>query len=236
MCGRYSSTNRELRALEREFELNDVRIVPRFNIAPTQTAPVIRQGESGSYLLEQYRWGLLPPWAKTLGEGARMINARSETVAKLPAYRAAFKARRCLVLADGFYEWIQTMKPKQPVRFILKDHEIPMLMAGLWETWHGAHAEEPLHSFTICTTTANEMVAEVHDRMPVILPPQHWHQWLNPETSSEDLQALLAPLSADQMQCYRVTPKMNNARFEDPSAIQIYDGEQREAELPLNSQ
>ncbi|MDB6137440.1 MAG: hypothetical protein JWO94_512 [Verrucomicrobiaceae bacterium] len=203
MCGRYSSTKREIRALEREFELNDVRITPRFNIAPTQTAPVIVQGETGRCCLQQYRWGLLPFWAKTIGEGARMINARSETVAKLPAYRAAFKSRRCWVVADGFYEWIQTTKPKQPMRFILNDPETPMLMAGLWETWRDPHAEEPLHSFTICTTTANELVGKVHDRMPVILPPVHWHQWLDLQSSAENLHALLVPLKADLMKCYR---------------------------------
>ncbi|MDB6120782.1 MAG: hypothetical protein JWO08_4563 [Verrucomicrobiaceae bacterium] len=236
MCGLYSSTKREIRALEREFELNDVHIIPRFNIAPTQTAPVIIQEESGRHALRDYRWGLLPFWAKNISEGARMINARSETLATMNAYRSAFKSRRCLVVADGFYEWIQTTKPKQPVRFILKDHETPMLMAGLWETWKDPNAEEPLHTFTICTTTANELVTPVHDRMPVILPPMHWHQWLDPNASSENLQALLTPLQADLMDCYQVTPRMNNAKFEDPAASMKYEAELPEAELPLNSQ
>ncbi len=164
-----------------------------------------------------------------------MINARSETVAKLPAYRSAFKSKRCLVVADGFYEWIQSVKPKQPLRFILKDHDSPMLMAGLWESWQPAHEEHPLHTFTICTTTANELVSPVHDRMPVILPQQQWHRWLDPRSSPEDLQALLQPLDASLMDCYKVTPKMNNARFEDPAATQTYQDEDPQAEVPVNS-
>lgn len=235
MCGRYSAENPSVPQLEAEFDLNDIRLVPRFNIAPTQTAPVIVQGEDGRHALQQYRWGLLPFWAKSTSEGARMINARSETVAKLPAYRSAFKSKRCLVVADGFYEWIQSVKPKQPLRFILKDHDSPMLMAGLWESWQPAHEEHPLHTFTICTTTANELVSPVHDRMPVILPQQQWHRWLDPRSSPEDLQALLQPLDASLMDCYKVTPKMNNARFEDPAATQTYQDEDPQAEVPVNS-
>ena len=208
-----------------------IRLVPRFNIAPTQKAPIIRLNDNGQAVIEEYRWGLVPSWSKTDKEGARMINARSETVAQLPAYRSAFKSRRCLVIADGFYEWIQTTKPKQPLRFVMRDPEMPMLFAGIWETWRSAaDPEQPLHTYSILTTTPNDLVAQVHDRMPVILPAESWHAWLDGKTPAEKLEAMLKPYPDEEMDGYRVTPEMNNARFEDPRAVEKY---QPEAQLPL---
>ena len=235
MCGRYSSTQREVRALERELELRDIRLTPRFNIAPTQRAPIVALGAQGRPEVQEFRWGLVPSWSKTDKEGARLINARSETVATLPSFRSAFKARRCLVIADGFYEWIQSTKPKQPVRFTLHDPDMPMIMAGIWESWRSAaDPEHPLKTFSILTTTPNEVAAQVHDRMPVILPPECWPLWMDPATPPADLQAMLKPCEA-AMAARWVTPAMNNARFEDPAAVQPISQDRPPEPFTLNS-
>lgn len=235
MCGRYSSKNREIRRLEAELELNAIRIVPRFNIAPTQFAPVVVMNDQAQPAVHEFRWGLVPAWSKTNKDAARLINARSETVATLPSFRSAFKSRRCLVIADGFYEWIQS-KPKQPVRFVFRDPEMPMVMAGIWEMWCSANdAENQLKTFSILTTTPNEVAAKVHDRMPVILPPECWRKWIDPTAPLADVQAMLKPCEWTEMDSHWVTPAMSNARFEHASAVDPIAPNLPPEQLTMNS-
>ena len=162
---------------------------PRYNIAPTQTSFVVRERD-GVRELAELRWGLLPKWAKSTGDGARMINARSETVAVKPAYRAAFKSRPCLVVADGFYEWKKSEGGKQPF-YITTKSRAPFAFAGLWEPKSLAEQD----TFTILTCTPNELCATVHDRMPVMLAREDFADWLS---SPEERSKLLKPFPADQ--------------------------------------
>lgn len=229
MCGRYSSNLREVRALEREFEIRAIRLIPRFNCAPRQYLPVIVRRPDASYAVENYRWGLLPPWAKDAIDGdSRAVNARAETVATKPTFRNAFRKRRCLVIASGYYEWLNLPAPsksarkttvKQPVYIALDDPSAPMLFAGLWETWQPPNADnDPVTTFTVCTTEPSPKAAEVHDRMPALLPPENWKRWLDPATPSDELQSMLVP-SRQPLHHYWVTPRMSSWTFEDPSAI-----------------
>lgn len=188
-----------------------LEVEPRFNIAPTQEAPIIRQHEDKRELA-LLTWGLVPFWAKEKSIGNRMINARVETVTDKPAYRAAFKHRRCLVVADGFYEWKRDAGGKQPWFFCRKDRGL-FAFAGLWESWSGEGDE--LETFTILTMDANDLVREVHPRMPIILRKDQEEPWLNLEKTD------LAPLSADEMQSWPVSkavnsPKNNRAELLEP--------------------
>lgn len=160
---------------------------PRYNIAPTQPAPVVRANvANGRRVLDWLRWGLVPSWAKDLAVGNQLVNARSETLASKPAFRHAFRQRRCLVVADGFYEWQRQGKRKQPF-YITAADGAPLAFAGLWERWtpavapaSGAGAPDTVESCTIVTTAASECMSALHDRMPVILPRAAWPAWLNP--------------------------------------------------------
>jgi putative SOS response-associated peptidase YedK len=165
------------------------------------------------------QWGLVPSWAKDPSIGARMINARSETAADKPSYRAAFRRRRCLIPADGFYEWAQRPRgPKQPVRFTVGDGE-PFAFAGLWEQW--ASPDGALESCTILTTAANALVARVHDRMPVILPPEAYDRWLHTgETEARSLLELLRPIDPRRMTARPVSTTVNSPRNETPECIE----------------
>jgi putative SOS response-associated peptidase YedK len=155
----------------------DDSIVKRFNIAPTQVAPIVRVGASGARELAMLRWGLVPSWAKALAVGTRMINARAEGVEEKPAFRAAIRERRCIVPATGFFEWKGAPGRKQPYAITLPDRPL-FGFAGLWETWKAADGA-PVETFTIVTTDANQSVAEIHDRMPVILPVEAEDAWLS---------------------------------------------------------
>jgi putative SOS response-associated peptidase YedK len=191
---------------------------PRYNIAPTQPVAVVRQSELGR-ALGVVQWGLVPSWAKDPTMGSKMINARAETVAEKPAFRAAFKQRRCLVLADGFYEWqpTSTRQPKQPFYIHRQDDE-PFAFAGLWEYWEGA--DGALETCTIITTEANELVSPIHERMPVIIAPDDYAQWLDPTTKqATPLQELLQPYDSDALEAYPVSHAVNNARNESPKCI-----------------
>ncbi|MGQ0664409.1 MAG: SOS response-associated peptidase [Pseudomonadota bacterium] len=211
MCGRYSLTTpvEALRTLFR-FEGPGPNLPPRWNIAPTQSAPVVAAADGGR-ALRAMRWGLVPAWAKDASIGARMINARAETVADKPAFRAAFKARRCLVPADGFYEWqtVGAPKTKQPGLFRLQD-EGPFAFAGLWERWRGG--PEPLETFAILTTAANQIMASFHDRMPIVLAPADHAAWLDPGFDARPL--LKAPPSS-WFSATRVSTFVNNVRNDD---------------------
>ncbi len=194
MCGRYRITE-EISNLLRAF---DHELTPpagftvRWNIAPTQLAPVVLQ-EGHAVRLEMMRWGLVPSWSKDTKDASRCINARSETAAEKPSFRSAFRHRRCLVPAHGYYEWTGARGTKQPWHFGLKGGAL-MCFAGLWETWTPPEQPDaptlpaPWHTYTILTTRPNELAARWHDRMPVILPEPEWRTWLNPEAVGKDLQ------------------------------------------------
>jgi len=216
MCGRYSQTA-SLEEISRLFGVTErLNLPPRYNIAPTQDAPVVRLDKDGARQLLQMRWGLIPFWAKDQKMGNRLINARAEAAATAPAFRDAFKARHCLVAADGFYEWRNEGGKKQPWRITLTDGG-PFAFAGLWERWRDA-AGAWIRSFTILTTDANELVKPIHARMPVILDPKDHEAWLAVGDTKAQA-ALLRPFPAEAMRAYRVNPIVNNARVDEPACI-----------------
>ena len=194
---------------------------PRYNVAPTQMFPVLLGPER---LLRPMRWGLVPFWAKDPKQGARMINARSETVATKPAFRAAFKKRRCAVPADGYFEWVKQGKQKQPY-WIRRQDERPFLMAGLWETWGPPADDLPqLETFTILTTAANSATAMVHDRMPVILDEDDYDRWLDPEVSqAEGVSDLFEPYDSEAIRVDAVSTRVNSVRNDDQQCVELVD-------------
>lgn len=197
MCGRFSLTaDGETLAAFFELPALTAPLEPRFNIAPTQSVAIIRLSQGGARRLDLVRWGLVPHWSRDRRVSARLINARAESVHEKPAFREAMKRRRCLVAADGFYEWKRTGSTKQPFLVRLRDGA-PFAMAGLWERWRDEH-DQVLDSCTIITTRANALVAPIHDRMPVILPPETWDAWLARNTAElAPLRALLVPPPAE---------------------------------------
>ena len=218
MCGRFSLTQ-SASALAEAFQLEEQSAwQPRYNIAPTQTVAAIAMASFEIRQMRLFRWGLVPSWAKDLAIGAKLINARAETVAEKPSFRAAFKQRRCLILADGFYEWQHVdRKIKQPYYFQLADRQ-PFAFAGLWERWQGDAAA--VETCTILTTQANEVLQPVHDRMPVIIAPEQYNQWLDSNTAAEVLQALLHPYNAGVMQGYPVSTAVNKPTHDSPECVQ----------------
>lgn len=222
MCGRYTLTAEEDRLQQRFlFELNRKMLLEmRYNIAPQQDAPVVVFDQGGRQL-RMMRWGLVPFWAREASIGNRMINARGETVAEKPSYRKPFQRSRCLVLADGFYEWKkgEGKGRKTPMRILRKDRE-PFAFAGLWETWKG-QAGQPLHTFTIITTEANSMMKDIHDRMPVILEAGEEPLWLGEEkVSVEQLHCLLDPYPDELLTAYQVPRVVNNPANDTPECIE----------------
>jgi putative SOS response-associated peptidase YedK len=192
--------------------------VPRFNVAPTQAIPVIANNHPER--LEMFHWGLVPSWAKDLSIGNRMINARAETLADKPAFRTALRRRRCLVPADGFYEWRKEAdgKTKTPMYIQLKGHR-PFAFAGLWDVWHSPDGSV-LPSCTIITTQPNELMAGIHDRMPAILQESDYARWLCPdEQEPAEMSTLLQPYPADQMQVFAVSRDVNSPKNEGPNLI-----------------
>ncbi len=218
MCGRFSFAGEDI---EERFEVElpkKLGVTPRYNIAPGQDSSVVVSAE-GKRLLRSYRWGLIPSWAKEESIGYKMINARAETLAEKPAYRKAFERRRCLVPADGFYEWLKEGRLKLPVRFVLKSRET-FAFAGLWETWKKPSGED-LSSFTIITTHANDMIRPVHERMPVILLRENEDAWLDPDLNdTAKLQKFLAPYPPDQMEAFKVSTLVNSAKNDRPECIE----------------
>jgi len=215
MCGRFTlkASPAEMAA---SFELfREPEWAPRFNIAPSQPIGGIRNVE-GQREWSQLRWGLIPSWAKDEKIGYRMINARCETVHEKPSFRSAFKRRRCLIPVDGFYEWTAVgegrSKPKQPFHIRRTDQQT-FAFAGLWECWTSADGSK-VESCTIVTTSANSLLAQIHDRMPVILNPNEYAAWLDPDVEAEALQQLLVPHGADAYEMYPVAFDVNNARTE----------------------
>lgn len=219
MCGRYTLTQPGDILLELGVpaaEIEELVLEPRYNVAPTQSLPVVRK-EKGRRRVDRLRWGLIPFWAKDEAIGNQMINARSESVAEKPAYKAALKRRRCLVPADGFYEWQKMGKVKQPFHIFLEDHQ-PFAFAGLWERWD--KGPEPIESFTILTTKPNEKVARVHDRMPVILLGDQREAWLDLDLDPGRMTELFAARPSELFDFTPVSRVVNNARFDGPECIQ----------------
>jgi len=218
MCGRYRLTAKE-RYIAEHFDLKEegeVQWSPRYNIAPTQEIAVIRQGahEPRRYFCLM-RWGLVPYWAKDASFGNHAINAMAETAAEKPAFRDAFKKQRCLIPADGFYEWKKlSSREKQPYNIGLKDDGL-FAFAGLWDRWRSPSGW--LETCTILTTSANSLTRDVHDRMPVILQPRDYDLWLDPGiTAPARVQHLLRPLDAALMRKYTVSSKVGNPQFDAP--------------------
>jgi len=223
MCGRFaliSPVDTILETFEVDTTALDVsRIAPRYNVAPTQPVLAVRStAVSDQRELTLFRWGLIPSWAQDMKMGARMINARSETVAEKPAFRAAFKRRRCLIPADGFYEWQKQNGGKQPLYIRLRDQR-PFALAGLWEVWHSPDGSE-LETCTILTTTPNELMETIHNRMPVILDSEDYDDWLHPGTNPQTALHLLRPYPADEMIAYPVSPHVNSPAHDDPACIE----------------
>lgn len=217
MCGRYTLTV-EAGELRDAFGLEELPedLPPRFNIAPSQPVPVITNRNPKK--LELFRWGLIPSWAKDMSVGYKMINARVESLADKPAFKKALQKRRCLVIADGFYEWKKIGKRKQPMYVRLKSHEA-FGFAGLWESWHAPDGQRIL-SCTIITQPAKGEVREVHDRMPVIVTPEMREAWLDPEPRDPDeLLALLGGVSADELELHPVSTLVNSPANELPECI-----------------
>ena len=225
MCGRFTLAS-ELEQLSEHFgDLQlELEFSPRYNITPTQDVAVIANTSEvgGGHKVEFYHWGLIPSWAKDPKIGSRMINARSETLTDKPSFRSAYKRRRCLILADGYYEW-QTVpgeKSKQPIYIRLKSQN-PFAFAGLWEEWKANYMEKALRSCTIITCSSNSYLEEFHHRMPVILPKDAYAQWLSPdEQSNEMLQPLLQPYPDDKMEAYPVSRFVNRPANDSPECIQ----------------
>jgi len=222
MCGRFS-LELPAKTIAEFFLAHNLRDVkPRYNIAPTQQVLAIfrdveqpETNEAGSF-----SWGLVPFWADDIRIGAKMINARGETLRQKPSFRAAFKYRRCLIPVSGFYEWQRLGKAKQPWYFRPAEDGVPFAFAGLWEQWSGAAGEE-LWSCTIITTEANALMAEIHHRMPVILPREHFDQWLDPaEQDSKQLEPLLEPCPPEWMTAYPVSTYVNRNSNEGPRCIE----------------
>jgi putative SOS response-associated peptidase YedK len=221
VCGRYSLTGPNPAVLRERFALgDDVPVRPRFNVAPGDDVLTVTTSREGERRPDVLRWGLVPFWAKDPKTGFKMINARAETVAEKPAFRDALARRRCLVLADGFYEWQARpgRKRKQPY-WITRADGAPFAFAGLWATWH-APDESVLRTCTIVTTDANAALTAIHDRMPVILPDEQAEAtWLDPATPAQVAQGLLLPLPADAVRAREVGYAVSDARHDEPDCL-----------------
>jgi putative SOS response-associated peptidase YedK len=222
MCGRVVQKTPlgEIRVL---FEtVNPIpNAAPTFNGAPTDTLPVVRLDHDGRRSLDLLRWGLVPWWAKDIKMGVRCINAMAETVASKPAFRDAFaRGQRCIVPVDAFYEWKKIGASKQPYAIVGADG-LPLALAGLWERWKNPAGGETLQTFTIVTTTPNELCGAIHDRMPVILPPETWSMWLGESEPAEadQLKSLLVPYTGE-MAAWPVSQRVGNIKYNDASLIE----------------
>ena len=217
MCGRFVLTATP-EVIQQQFDLDTSPkgVQARYNIAPTQPVGVITNDNPGE--MDYFNWGLIPSWSKDPSIGSRMINARGETVHEKPSFRSAFKRRRCLIPANGFYEWSGKPKQKKPYFVHLSDQEL-FAFAGLWEVWHGPEGEI-IKSCTIITTEPNELVKPLHNRMAVILEKGDYDLWLSPdELPAEALRPLIRGYDADKMDVYEVSKVVNNARNETPECI-----------------
>jgi putative SOS response-associated peptidase YedK len=234
MCGRFTqfSTGEATPTTSAEtiasvFGVETSKSTPRFNIAPTQSVATILQSPSAPPQLQSLQWGLIPSWAKDPAIGSKLINARAETVNEKPSFRSSFRHRRCLILADGFYEWqqVEGSRKKQPYFMSLQDDR-PFAFAGLYDRWQSPEGET-LDTCTIITTTANELLEPIHERMPVILAPEDYELWLDPDFGNtkdpaawSKLQSLLDPYPSAQMKAYPVSTLVNSPKNDTPECKQ----------------
>lgn len=220
MCGRFTlRTN--IHEIAHLFELPDVPTLPfRYNIAPTQDVAAVRRSPTqNDRELRLLHWGLIPSWSKDAKIASRLINARAETVAEKPSFRSAFTKNRCLILADGFYEWQKLADGKKQPFYIHRQDDGPFAFAGLWEAWD--HDGQAIESCTIITTTANEVMQPLHDRMPVILAKPAYDQWLDPQFKDKPaLKELLKPCPADWLEAYPVSTRVNNPKHEEAACLE----------------
>jgi putative SOS response-associated peptidase YedK len=222
MCGRYTLRVSPAELAEIFGVLNSIEWSPRYNIAPTQTVAAVRSNEQATGReLVLLKWGLIPSWAKDAKIGNSLINARADTVATKPSFRSAFKRKRCLIPVDGFYEWkaIPGQKTKQP--YLIGVRDVPIFaFAGMWEHWTDPDGKR-LDSCTIITTDANELMQQVHNRMPVILDPADYGRWLDPDQQdAQALTSLLKQFPAERMQLTPVSTLVNSPRNESPKCVE----------------
>lgn len=223
MCGRYRQTRAHKRLEEHFSAEGEVEVSPRYNIAPSQPVVAIRQGTREPVRkLSNLRWGLIPSWAKDISIGYKTINARAETVANTPSFRDAFKSQRCLVPADGFYEWQRIGKTKQPYCFEMNGGDL-FAFAGLWDRWTSPQGQV-IESCTILTTTPNSLLTDIHDRMPVILNADDYDLWLDPAfRDAGSLSEMLKPFDAALMNRYPVSNRVNQVRTDDADCARPVD-------------
>jgi putative SOS response-associated peptidase YedK len=218
MCGRFALFASGEKLAARYPFVNEPQLALRYNIAPSQSVAAVRSTAAGKELV-RLRWGLIPSWAKDAKIGYTLINARAETAASKPSFRSAFKQRRCLIPASGFFEWQKQGAGRKKPFFIRPRDGGLFSFAGLWERWHDPEGEE-LETCTILTTTANELMRLIHERMPVILDPCSEGQWLDPRTSPDALHSLLVPYSAEWMETRPISLRVNNPKNDDPICIE----------------
>jgi putative SOS response-associated peptidase YedK len=210
-----------MREIADVFELDEEPVLPfRYNIAPTQEVASVRmEPETCQRELSLLHWGLIPSWAKDAKIASKLINARAETVAEKPSFRAAFTKRRCLIVTDGFYEWQKLLGGKKQPHYIHRQDDKPFAFAGLWESWNGEVGI--VESCTIITTSANEVMQPLHDRMPVILSESDYDLWLDPAFKEKAvLQELLKPCPADWLEAYAVSTRVNNPKHEEAACVE----------------
>lgn len=222
MCGRYTTTVEE-ETLFARFRIREYggQHIPRYNIAPTQSNPVVLVSEENKRIMTPMRWGLIPSWAKEESIGNKMINARIETITQKPSFKTAFAKRRCLVPADGYYEWRKTGAPgkKSPFRITLKSREL-FAFAGLWDVWKNEEGEK-IKSYTIITAEADELVAKIHPRMPIILRAENEDNWIDPTIKDvRAIEKLLQPIPSNLVEMYEVSPLVGRANIDMESLIQ----------------
>jgi putative SOS response-associated peptidase YedK len=217
MCGRYRIKRLDLLTLGIRFEtagFEEFTEKPRWNVAPSQRLPIIRTSADGKFVVAQATWGFIPGWTKGTPK-LKPINAKAETVASSGMFRQAFERRRALVPADGFYEWQGAKPPKQPF-FIHRRDDGLFAFAGLWERWRADETSEPVDTFTIITTTPNDLMAPIHNRMPVIVAPGDYQRWLDNSTPTEALKEMLKPISPGDFEAYPVSTRVNSPGNDEP--------------------
>ena len=222
MCGRlalYTPAEDLAQWLDADMRLE---LTPHYNLAPDQNLAGCRLDNDGRRELVALHWGLVPHWSKGPDSRYSMINARADTVEQKPAYREPFRHKRCLIPANGFFEWQRSEHGKQPYYFHLQQ-DTPLAFAGLWDRWQGE--DRTINSATIIVTEANELMRPIHDRMPVILSPDQWQQWLDPDQSLDDLKAMLRPYTGNDLTCYPVSKTVNNARNDRSELLQPVEPE-----------
>lgn len=234
MCGRFTSTSQPSLLAER-FRADPSAVEghqPSWNVAPATDILVITASEDGARRLRSLRWGLVPKWAKDDSAKSQLVNLRAETASSKPTFKRLLARQRCIIPADGFYEWQDMGKGrrKQPIYIVARDQQ-PLALAGLWETWHdkgagaGEDKGERLWSCTILTTTPNKLMAAIHDRMPVILPPESWDAWLDPaNTDADELAKLLVPAPDDLLMAWPVDSAVGNVRNNRPELVEPLEG------------